>query len=983
MTDDLPYELAPFAPHETPAFATRLFAHLLAQSPIEEFTFEGADVTPMYGCWAVELGGYAAEDDPAAVPEQPGQVPSAPYARKTWDWLQAVRAALTATWGTPIDHALRLVGEEDQPEGILDVALMTLGMPSAELWDRNDVFAALLTGWFGEPGTGTLAQMLFVMPRALGVTDFATIAVGGPAEQALLARGEHPIELHRRAWTLAALVGEREVRVHTAAGSAGRIRVNGRSGEMTLWFFTDDGRILVVVNDPLSAFATESVAAFLDDVAEAARDSETAPGHDERGQGIESGLTDEDVRGILRERLLSDVPADLRALLSAPVPDAPRDADSASTESPAFTGAAWFDGATWWVSGAVIALGSRNGWGPEDFGFGDEFVRPYRLGGEWEREGFLRDGDAEQNASVDALFDAFPYPSQSRPNDASRLGGAMPSYDQIETILDDAERFTALWWDRSPDDAAWNDDSFRIIDRESRGDDRARTIILGSAWRWTADAFGDWATALFDAAVARWGEPQAATARVGDTGAMQRTPLSRILRAVGFPRTPLWWVNGHAVTLLAGFPDMELKAAEGHTDDALTDDEALIVLAVAKPDAIVDIAQGLGRPETRRRLSLISMLAGTPPEDLAVEGPALPGTSQVPPVSHGRLRADDRWWDWYLTHDSRGLLYSVPVAGDGPSRDDDERRALFSGVPEDLLALVPRRPHASGDGAPVWPDARAVMWFDGVDWRSSAGMLAEIRRAVEAGAPEGAPSHVDAIALWHDHDYGLRKLRWVLRSGEELTDAMLLDAAYATVAFPAPIEPDALAAARRSMGDALSQALSGTLSGFLAQWAREPEARFLLDAALSNPDPNARRDVSLWLLGQGLDASMQLSLITPLQVVLSNPTFGAADGELIERLLDSGARTDGGPVRGHGLAHPVRQIVDLALPEEEMLSVLDLLLNTLGAPDIALIGAIEADLERGTTSAQQAGYTRSRTRTRLREHRERLAGEDEGAPVPS
>jgi hypothetical protein len=53
----------------------------------------------------------------------------------------------------------------------------------------------------------------------------------------------------------------------------------------------------------------------------------------------------------------------------------------------------------------------------------------------------------------------------------------------------------------------------------------------------------------------RWGEPHPMRVTDPTTGVERRTPLTRVMRGTGLMQGPLWWVNGHAVLLLAGVPD--------------------------------------------------------------------------------------------------------------------------------------------------------------------------------------------------------------------------------------------------------------------------------------------------------------------------------------------------------------------------------------------------------------------------------------------
>src|SRR5690606_9626933 len=100
------------------------------------------------------------------------------------------------------------------------------------------------------------------------------------------------------------------------------------------------------------------------------------------------------------------------------------------------------------------------------------------------------------------------------------------------------------------------DRMFQVGGRKLRGQDgRVLTAIIGVAESWTVDALQAWGGGLIDAMSERWGQAFEMRAIDDRTGKGRRAGLARVMRATGLVNAPMWWVNGHAVALLAGMPD--------------------------------------------------------------------------------------------------------------------------------------------------------------------------------------------------------------------------------------------------------------------------------------------------------------------------------------------------------------------------------------------------------------------------------------------
>ncbi|WP_149085692.1 MULTISPECIES: hypothetical protein [Microbacterium] len=932
--EDLPYYKPPFGEDEVPGFLDRLVAHLLAGETRDAFTFEGVEVEESQGVWLLPLGGYDPDADESLKPNPPAEleVPAGGFAAYAEEWTETVRRSLREAWGEPMVRTPSLVGENQDPEGILDVVLVSVGIPEAEMWDRGDLYCVLVTNWDAEPRQSMLRQAMVVLPREYAVGSLSALLPEEDMHNDLLMNGEHPIELRRRAWLLSTLFGAGEVRLRDVDVPASRFSLQSRSGVTTVWTFTDDGRILVLIQDPTSTFAEEAPAQFLAEVQQQHGGGDPdAPDRSEREADLAEAWL------ILAARMLDRVPDDLRALIPARGEDARGAVAEHDLEFrmlgdepvPVITGAVWFDGAHWCVSPSLMEIGRRNDFGMDDFGFGAAVRQPYRLGGALTVDEMSREGD-ERRAWFEQVFAACPYPEQDRPSDSERLGYAVPTSGDHRDLVADIERVTAAWWERSPEDVDWADRTFEIGGRGLRDDHgRALRVVLASGERWTVDALQAWAEDLIRVMSERWGAAGEIHARNEKTGTDRRSPLTRVMRATGLLTAPLWWVNGHAVAVVAGTPDHSYG------------DDPEVIIVIARPDAVLDLARGSSPWELRIRariLSDVSALVGDSPASgpLAWDGPPLEGTSIVPDAMRGGFRTGDHFWTWHFTHDGRGLLLSHPTGPDAAARplpSFEDQVALLAGVPDDLLSLVVDRDPggffpvvrrgvneqtetAGGllGGATTLPAVHAVFWRDDVDWRASDGMLQRVR----ATLPGEEVDTTNPLETIYAEAIGVPQLQWALRVGERMGPPTLLDAPYASFVFDRVPEREEIEQVYAGLGVFPDLALTGTLNDLLDVVVDAPAYRFLLDAALSNPDSARRREIALWLLAQRLDASPLLSFLSPVNVLFANPTLDAGDEPVLRRLLEAGATAAPTPAATLPDGHPFVQLLHRDLAETEV-----------------------------------------------------------------
>ena len=938
--DDLPVYQPPFGLDEVPGFCDRLVAHLVAGETAEEFTFESVDVEAAQGVWLLPLGGYDPDEDASLVPGAPvdESLPSGGYAQIASIWAEGVRRVLRQTWGDPLVRTPQLVGEAQDPEGLIDVLLVTLNVPEAEMWDRGDLFCVLMTSWDGEPGASMLRQALVVLPREFAIGGMSALVNAEDTVHELLMHGEHLLELRRRAWLMSTIFGAGEVRLRDTALEGSRFSLQARNGTTTVWTFADDGRALLLVHDPASAFATSAAGQFLED---------HAPNSDEATEEADEAELSEALL-ILVTRVLDGVPEDLRDLIPARAENARGEVAEHALEFrllgdrpvPVISGAAWFDGEHWHVSGSMMEIGHRNNFGMDDFGFAEAVRRPYRLGGPISVDDFVGPNDQERRAQLEQVFDPCPYPEQPRPKDDERLGYAVPSSTNHGELVQQIEQVTEAWWEQSPGAVAWGDDTFRLGGRELRDHDgRVLTAIVGTAERWTVDALESWARGLIGAMGERWGRALEMQVRDERTGTDRRTPLSRVMRGTGLLAAPMWWVNGHAVLLLAGAPDPKYS------------EYPQVIVVLSRADAVLDIMRGTRQWELRlraRAIGNLGVIASAPEsitaprpasQPIAWDGPPLEGSTLVPEAVRGRLRAGDHYWVWHFTHDGRGLLMSYPTGAavaESTTASFVDQAELFAGVPRDLLSLVIDRDPEGLYGVVTREDARAataqdplaqatslpavraVFWRDDADWRASDGMLRQARAAGIAEAAGTGVATANALATIYSETIGVPQLQWALRAGDRLSTNALADVQYSSFVFDRAVEPAEAERAFEQLGNVYELALTGSLNDLLDVIIDAPARRFLLDAALSNPNPSDRREIALWLLGQGLDASTQLSFLTPINVLFENPTLGAGDAPVLQQLLRAGA-VPGPGLRETGLSgHPLAQLANRDADESDL-----------------------------------------------------------------
>lgn len=945
--DDGPSYRATRHAEEVPAFLDRALAFIDREEPEEDTLFEGVEVAASGGVWLLPVGLYAPdyEDDPETHPDEDHRRVAelaGGYGSLMLAWERDVRRALRESWGMPAVHTPRVVGAASEPEGILDYLMLSQSFARAELWERGGRFLALFSEWTGEPGVGMLRQVAMVLSREYVMGGIsAYLDDGGRAHEKIM-HGEHPIELQRRAWILSTLYGRGEARLRDAPIEACRYVLQARDGTSLAWIVADDGRQLLVFNDPTSELATFVEEGFADE-------------RDESGGRLDAEL-------ILMHRLLDGVPDDLRACIAARGETARGEVAEHAVEFgmldglpvPIMSGVLWFDGVTWYVPRGLMSIARENGFGIDSLGFRSAVRRPFRLGGDFTVDE-LTPRDGEQRAAVTAVFDACPYPQQERPGDESRLGEAFARDGERDGIIAEVEKVTAAWWNTSPDDAAFDDKTFTVAARELIGNwgRGVLSVTLGRSDPWTGDAAGRWVTALENQMTERWGAPLEMTATNRSTGSERRAPLARVLRATGLREGPLWWVNGHAVVLLSGIP----------SEDYSPDGEVLLVIATA--DSVVELLTDLYQFDVRRRARVIANLAdiAAPPQGnrsaldarraVAWNGPALEGSQIVPDAVRGGLRTGDLFWVWHFTHDDRGLL-TLHVIGSNPSTFN-EQVSLFEGVPDDLLSLVIDQdpdglyPTVSREGKPLGddllaqartlPNAKAVFYNDGFDWLASRGLLRAahaVGLAEEAtatagrgtAADDGDVSTASMLPVLYSATFGVPQLRWALGVDGDFAPRMLAAPAFGQHCLSRVVSDEEAQEAFMRLGTGYAAALTGTLDDVLDVIADRVGRRHLLDAALSNRDPQNRREIALWLLGEGVDASIQLSDRTPINILFDNPTLDADDVLLLRRLLQAGADPELGALGVEGGRYPIMQLCERSDEDAVILPFVDELLES-------------------------------------------------------
>jgi hypothetical protein len=963
-------------PEEVPGFIDRALERLYQDPPDGDFTIDGVDFEMASGVWLAPIGVYDPDEDTAATPTEiaAGANPTGPWGVVMLDWEIGVRRAMRSSWGAPVLHAPRLVGLEQEPEGILDYLMVAQEFEEAELWDRGDYFAALLTRWKAEPGASFLTQVLVLLPRSFVMQGMAGMMTEDHTRHELLMYGEAPLEIRRRAWLMSTMTGAGEERLRDAPLAATRCSLRATDGRTTVWTFADDGRALLLVLDPSSALVELM---------------ERRPASDEEAR---EGRSEADL--ILMKRLLDGVPEDLRACIPARAETVRGEIAEHVLEFgllddqpvPIISGAFWFDGEVWHTSRGLLRIGQVNGFGMDDYGFGSAVRRPYRLGGTFTVDDVAAGAGPDRRAMVARVFDACPFPEQPRPEGDVRLGYAIPSSADQQGLVEAIERATDAWWERDPGEANLGDDTFVVGGRTLRraGDRGVLAATLGQAEAWTMDALQAWTNRLGGMMTDRWGPSKEIRTRA-QNGTELRSPLSRVMRGTGLTAAPMWWVNGHGVLLLAGIPD----------PDYSSNPTTLLVLCQA--DTVLEL---LGRSsiwEMRLRARIIKDLARLvaeadgeviPPHQLAAQqpiawsGPALTGSGTVPLATRGGLRAGTFRWAWHFTHDGRALMTSHEI--DGGPHDFAEQVDLFTGVPEDLLSLVADRepagpyPVVRRDGEPAGPGplgevtslpaATAVFFHDGDDWRASTGTLRRVRAVSIADG-------VDPLDALYSTKTGVAQLRWALGADGPFSAQSLADPERGRLAFGRAVLLDEARAAFEQLVPALQAALTGTLDEVLDVVVDAPGYRGVLDAALSNPDPRNRREIALWLLGEGVDASVQLSFMTPVNVLLQNPTLDGEDAAVLRRLLESGADAGYGLLGPRPGGHPLVQLCDRDTDEAALEPLLDALLEAADG-ETARYDVTAPLLPDGRSILQyvSAGdFPHARSRERLRQRLAQLA----------
>lgn len=1013
--DDLAAYQVPFAAEEVPGFFERFLAHTrtLDQSALpEEFSFEGVDGEQTQGCYILPVGAYDSEADEKAEPGSPTALerPADGYAAGIIAFTEAVRRELRRQWGEPLRREVQLVGSEQQPFGLLDIMLQSIGVPDAEMWERGDLACVLITARIGERNDPH--QMMLVLPREAAIGGLSALVEEEASEHPLLMHGEHPVELHRRAWLLSAMFGEGEVRLRDTVVEATRCSIRATTGTATVWHFADDGRMLVLLHDPDSEFSTKVPTQFATDSGlipepgagdeahgnAATGDAATTP---ELREAREAAIAEAEL--ILIAQMLDDVPDDLRELITARAENMRGDVAEhllpfrmlGDRPVPVISGVAFFDGEVWRVPVSLTEIGKRNGLGMDDFGFGDAVRGPYRLGGPLTFEHATRP-DSPHRERIEQIFAACPYPEQERPDTRSRLGYGVPDGEYAE-LIEQIEGAARAWWETSPNDMDWGDRTFTVGGSRLRDEDgRAMHAVVANVNPWNADALSEWTRQCIDAMNARWGTAIELIAEDRRTGEDVRAPVTRYMRGTGLRRAPLWWVDGHAVVLLSGTPDPEYG----------TDPQAIVV--IGKADALADPVQGTDWWRLRTRATTIAALVdpGSSPQQLSWQGPPLAGSDIVPAAVRGRLRVADQTWVWHFTHDERGLLLSAPTAGAAP-RTFAEQAALFAGVPDDLLSLVIDRDATGHDGSALYdvvtrgdapsdgthpldrarslPVVDGIFWRDDLDWRASEGLLRRLRPAAwepRTAAGDTVPTDDPATQL-RSPSLGLPQLQWALVTGYSFDAEWLTKEWMGRDVLGRRVPLEEAEAALPDLADVHARALTGSLNDLLDASGAAPSWRYLLDAALSNRVPQHRREIALYLLAHKTDASIELSDRTPVRVLLENPTLDADDAVLLRRLLAKGATPGLGILAAaHGAAalatHPLVVLAHRDLDDAVVVALADALLGSEGSVPVDPLPVDPVPAERAVLEhleqLELTGFAHGRSREALLE-RVRAAAE--------
>lgn len=949
-TDDFDREEGPAYrveqdPADVPGHLQRMLDHMRREEPDGDFVFEGVDVESAAGVWMAGLSVYYPDEDTPSTPDEivAGASPTGPYGVLMRDWSDRARAALHDTWGEPVLHTPRLVGSEQEPESILDYLLVAQNFAQAEVWDHGPLFAALLADWAGEPGESLLRQILLLLPREFMMGGMAAVASEESLAYPRLMYGEHPLELRRRAWILSTAFGVGEERVRDMPIEASRFSLRSNDGTTTVWTFADDGRQLLLMFDP-SSEVLESVTEQFD--ADHSTDEE--------------GLRDAQL--LLMRRFLDGIPEDLLACIPARAETRQGEIAEHALEFgllggvpvPLITGAFWFDGETWRATRGLVWTGKNNGLGIDDFGVRAAVRGPFGLGGAFNSELFSG-GEPAQASGMAELFALCPYPEQPRPEGLVRLGYGMPGVAERDGMAEEVERLTAAWWTTTLADVAFDDETFVVGGRTltDKWDPGVLMTTIGRGESWTRDALEEWVDGLRDQWTERWGEPLQMTAANTRTGADRRTPLARVLRGSGLRKGPLWWVNGHAVVLLWGTPDPEWG------------DQPEVILVIGQADTLLELlgTQYLYDVRMRaRQISQAAAIAGADVADrsaleahqlIAWNGPPLPGSDIVPLATRGGLRTGGIFWVWHFTHDGRGLLTAHAI-GD-QSGTLSEQIELFRGVPDDLLSLVVDQkpeglyPVVTGEpqlGAATareraqrMPNAKAVFFHDGDDWRASQGMLrlAHTVSVAEAIAGAGADAATDAdadagltanpLSVLYSESVGVPQLQWALRVEDTFTSAVVASPGYGDFCFARRLTSEEAQRAFAEVVPAQQAALTTSLAQMMDAVAERVGYRNLLDAALSNLDAQHRRECALWLLGAGADPKIQLSGQTPLAVLVENPLLSHRDAVVVSALLNAGADPGFGLLGPIGGRHPLIRLCERPLDEAQILPLVDALLN--------------------------------------------------------
>lgn len=908
----------------------------------EEFDVGDAGVFPLNGMWALGPASW-----------EPAQPVSEWATHPVLKWAEEYRAALLSIWGPAGVHTSRVSPETGEPENVVDVIFNSLGISEAMKWQHDDRIVLLVPRWTGDPGTSRFDVLVLIVPETIFFGGIATLFTEEASVEHTLFHGETLTELHRRAALLAYVGGRGEETVLTpGSDEVGATRCSYRVDKFTWahWLFTSDSRALLLILDTTTN-------GLLD------------PADEE----VNNDAALEQLRG-----LYFGVPDDLLDLMARPASSANGQVNTVEgfpvngRELPRISGSFFHDGADWHNSPGLMAYANQYLVGFDDVGFDNAVRRPLRLGGDFQPQHLLLPGHvnladpAEVERALNyfqTAFDDSPYPLEPRPEGLIRLGASIPQAEDT-TILDDIESAVTGWW--AADLEIYEDGAspFQMAGRDFDSFGRRELMAhLGHAEEWTADVFAEWLNSLIEAATERWGEPFQISAHDPESGRVLRIPAARPLRGNGFESAPAWWVNGLVVSFVHGSPPRWDMVPEGwHLPGSRPGPIAFAYVFPA--DAIVDPVQGTRVDDLRYRVNCIASLQGVDAQSLTWDSTPIgyranDSAKTKDLFEHTTAEAvrwvlptpgfDHGYHSWHFTHDNRALL--ITWSEDNPfnvfAEPGESRRAsvtfgdattayekqaeLYRGLPEDLLSLVADRREDTGmlsvtdSAGRSLVAATGVLWYDGLDWIVPTGLLTAIHEYVDGpgskddGGELPVRESITAANVIMGSPVGLRTAGFVVAAGNNFGEDLFRDdSQYVQIALGRVPSPEEVTRALNSYGTVESVVLFGDLQGFLDVRVHATTFEYLIPLALNNPDPRARRELFLWLLGSGASAIVRTSRSTNLTILLDNEVLDPGSDailldELLVRAADQLVNETAPRVRGGG--HPIMQIADRDLPD--------------------------------------------------------------------